>query len=238
MIAKRVKQSKAVKFSAIFLIFAFIYAVTGFLLIVFAGNVLQFGRALFSTYDILISGALFLFLFVGTTLFISRNENIAKDKILQRGLRYALFFGFSAVALLIILTPAIGYFEYLRFRNGLSSGVWLQTTFYLAIACFITYTIFTALMEMQSNKSKVLRQLIYWFATTVVAGYSSLLVLFFYIGFDYLKRCLPKVGIAEDYCYSIGESIYLWWAPVPGLVVFVIVMLFTILYFGKILRSE
>lgn len=150
------------------------------------------------------------------------------------------FFGFSAVAVFMILTPAINYIDFLRFKiSGVNlTGIFAATTFWMATACFITYIVFTSLMEIQKNKIRVLRQLIYWFVATIIAGYSSLLVLFFYTGFDYQKKCLPKEGIASDYCYSIGESIYHWWNPIPSLVVFIIVMIFIILYFARILKTE
>jgi len=240
MITKKIKQSKIAKFLAYFVAFGIIYAGTSFLLLILAGPILNLGRAVFSTKDILTSGILFFLLFLCTYIFVLRNEKIAKYKIIQRGVIYALFFGFSAVAIFTVLTPAINYIDFLRFHiSGVNlKAIFVQTTFYLAIACFITYTIFTSLMELQKNKTKVLRQLIYWFLTTVIAGYSSLLVLFFYTGFDYQKKCLPKEGVATDYCYNIGESICQWWQPVPALVVFIVMMVFIILYFAKTLKTK
>lgn len=240
MITKKIKQSKVAKFLACFVILGIIYACTGFLLLILTGPILDLGRSVFGTNDILMSGVLFFLLFLGTYTFLLRNEKFAKHKIIHRRLLYALFFGFSAVAIFTVLIPVINYIDFLRFKiSGVNLvSIFAQTTFYLAIACFITYTIFTSLMETQKNKTTVLRQLIYWFVATIIAGYSSLLVLFFYTGFDYQKKCLPKVGTASDYCYSIGESIYHWWQAIPALVVFIIMTIFIILYFAKILKAE
>jgi len=240
MITKKIKQSKVAKFLAYFVVLGIIYAGTSFLLLILAGPIFNLGRAVFSTNDILTSGILFFLLFLCTYIFVLRNEKLAKYKVIQRGLLYALFFGFSAVAMFTILTPALNYIDFLRFKIGDVNlkGIFVETTFWMATACFITYTVFTSLMEIQKNKTRVLRQLIYWFVATIIAGYSSLVVLFFYTGFDYQKKCLPKIGTASDYCYNIGGSIYHWWQPIPALIVFIIVTLFMILYFAKLLKKK
>ena len=235
MKTQKIKQSKVAKFFVYFLILGIIYAGIGFPLIIFAR---QIG---YLRNDSLAFGLLFFVLTAGAYIFLVRNKKIAKYKFIQRGVLYTLFFDFSAVAIFTILTPVIHYTDFLRFhiRGGVNLKIiFAPTVFYLAIACLITYTIHTSLMEIQKNKTKVLRQLIYWFLTTIIAGYSSLLLLFFYTGFDYQKKCLPKVGIASNYCYSIGESIYHWWQPVPALVVFIITTVFIILYFAKFKTEE
>ncbi len=232
MITKKIKQSRVAKFLGYFILLGVIYAGTSFLLIM-----------LYLKLFILFSTGVRWFIFLLTAciyIFLLRNQEIAKYKIIQRGTLYVVFFSFSAVAIFTILTPAINYIDFLRFRiTGVNlRAIFAETTFYLAIACFITYTVFTTLMEIQKSKTKVLKQLIDWFLTTIIAGYSSLLVLFFYTGFDYQKKCVLKVGLASDYCYNIGESIYHWWQPIPALVVFLITIAFIILYFAKIHKTE
>jgi len=233
MSIKNIDQSSSIKSRAVAIVLPIIYLIVAFILLKFAGFLL-------STNKVLIFGILFLLMFLGFYFFIYQNKRIAKYKSVQRVVLYTLFFGFSMTTIFLILKPVLEYHNFLRFRiSGINlKGLYFAPIFYTAVSCFITYTIFTSIMEDKQKVNHLVKGLVFWFLTTIIAGYSSLLALFIYIGFGYQKECFPgggddKSDLVSNYCYKIGESVYNWWQPMPAIIIFVFAMVFIILYFAK-----
>jgi preprotein translocase subunit YajC len=252
-----IKQSKTIKILRLSVILAVTYLVSAYLLVFMYRGLydlillildIKFPPHGFRAYEMAdiihlpTLSVVYILMFVVFYFVIYKNKK-TKYRTLQRFLLYALFFDFSACAIVLLLRPAFVYIHLL--------SLFWDNAFYIILASFITYILLTLIIEIKQRINDFIKPLIYWFLSIIISGYGSLLLLllFSYPRLDYLKECIPwlreflageKGGIEfiPNYCVP-GGKFFIDWAPlIQGLAIFIFVTLFIILYFTKFSKTK
>ena len=232
---------KIIKITGLLASLAMAYIVSGILLVVLTVVLSQLLRP--ASYLPILTSAIYsmaviyLFAFVACYQFIYKKTK--QPSILLRVLLYSLFISFSAALLFPLLDSFLQYSHFLRFRSSIGGSIdsVSPSLFFVAVASFIGYTLLTVGLELKNRVNNFIKPLIYWFFTILVGWYLSIPILIAYTGMRYQQNCIwndwLKKTVAPEYCYAVGEPIYYHWTMMPGIIIFVIEIVFIILYFIK-----
>ncbi len=164
---------------------------------------------------------------------------------------YAALCIVSALFVFYVLLPAASSIDRLGWRldatlgdaKGLSdSHIYQGIIFFMAVACWMSYAIFTAAIEVFNRTRRVVRHIAVWFVTVVASVYASLLVL--HVHYELTAPHFTALCAGQGRTTTAGQQCVEWidrwqgWLTItPALITFMVVVLVTVGYFWWQQRS-